>query len=127
MSLLIAWLQRGLARQYPDLQQVHRVIIRWVEFAVKYAGTGRHSLHVARPDDRAVAHAVFVLQGPVNDVRDDLHVLVRVRTETLRRCNTIFIDDPQRTKAHPFRIVIVRKRKRVPGLEPAMIRLATGI
>ena len=37
--------------QQPNLQQMHFVLRRGIEFAVQDAGPGAHALHLARPDD----------------------------------------------------------------------------
>jgi len=40
----------------PDLQQMHRLVLGGVEFAVLHARTGGHVLHLARADHATVAH-----------------------------------------------------------------------
>src|SRR5262252_4669681 len=51
-----------LAGRYdPNLQKVHRLGLRVIDLAMANASTGRHDLHLARPDDRSGADAVLVL------------------------------------------------------------------
>ncbi len=38
--------------------------------------------------------------------------------------DAVFINDPQRAEMHVLGIVIVRKRKAVPGIQPAVLRVA---
>ena len=49
-------------RLNPDLQQVHGLVFRRVEFAVLHAGAGGHVLDFAGLDDAAVAHGILVLE-----------------------------------------------------------------
>ena len=71
-----------------------------------------------------VAHAVFVRESALENVSDDLHVAVRMHGESAAGCDDIFIDDAQRTKAHPLRIAILVEGKRVTRVEPAVIAAA---
>ena len=99
--------------QDPDLEEVHGLGLRGVELAVAHAGAGAHALDVARPDDRAGAHAVLVLERALEHVGDDLHVAVRVGAEPAARRDAIFVDHAQRAEAHVRRIVVVGERERV--------------
>src|SRR5580765_1110283 len=105
--LLVAWRNAFASGHDPDLQEVHRLGFRVVEFAVADAGAGRHDLHVARADHRAGADAVLVLQSTLEHVGDDLDVAVPVRAETLPGTDPILVDHPQRAEAHLLGIVIV--------------------
>jgi hypothetical protein len=69
--------------EYPDLQEMQLFVLRVVELAVQDARSGGHALYVTRWYDGTVSHAVLVLDRTVDDVRDDLHVLVRMRAEAL--------------------------------------------
>ena len=88
------------------------------------AGPGGHALQFTGPDDRAVAHAVLVLQRAFEDVGDDLHVPVAVHAEPLTGLHAVIVDDPQGAKAHVGGIVVVAKGKRVVGVEPAVVEVA---
>jgi hypothetical protein len=105
----------------PDLQEMHELAIRGVVFAVANAGARAHALHVARPDHGAVAHRILVRQRALEDVADDFHVAVAVGAEALARLDAVFVDDTQRPEAHVPGIVVVRERKSVEGLEPAVL------
>src|SRR5437879_2947575 len=82
-KLLVTRLQPLALRQQPDLVEMDPFLIRRVELAVADAGASGHALQFARPYDRAVAHAVFVLQRPFEDIGNDLHVSVAVHPEPL--------------------------------------------
>ena len=114
---------RGVGHD-PDLQEMHRLRAAGVEFAVADAGARAHALHVPRPDHGSGAEAVLVLEFAGDDVRDDLHVAVTVRRKTRAGCDLIVVDDPQAAKAHVAGVVIFTKRKRMPAVEPAQIRMA---
>ena len=61
-------------RQNPDLQEMHRLGWRRIEFAVCHAGAGGHVLNFTGPDDAAIAHRILVLQRAAQNVGDDFHV-----------------------------------------------------
>src|SRR5262249_42185187 len=63
-------------RYDPDLQEMHGLGARVVVLAVPDAGPRPHELHLARADDAPAPRAVLVAQRPLEDVREDLHVLV---------------------------------------------------
>ena len=90
-----------------------------------YSGTGSHPLYITRPDNRAVAHAVFVFKSTIDDIGYDFHVAMGVLSKSLARLNPIFIDDPQCTKPHMPVIIIISKGKGVVCIEPAMVDVST--
>ena len=108
----------------PDLQKMNLLALRGVEFAMLHARSCTHALHAARADDRTSAHAILVGQRAFQHIADNLHIAVAMRAKTLTRLDSVIIDDAQRTKLGMFRIVIVRKRKAVPGIQPAMVGMA---
>ena len=122
--LLVAGLESVALGQDPDLQEVHLVAFGGIELAVANARAGGHPLHVARFYDRAVAHAVLVLQRAVEDVGDDLHVTVAVRIESAGGLDPVLVDDAQGSEAHEARIVVVAERERVAAVQPAEVRAA---
>ena len=65
-----------------------------------------------------------MLQGPFQDVGDDLHVLMAVHPEALARLHSVFIDDPQRTEAHVGRVVVGVEGKGMLGIQPAVVGMA---
>src|SRR5438876_3995298 len=99
----------------PDLQEVHRLLRRRIEFAVEQAVPGADVLQVARLDDAAVAHAIVVLQLAVDDIAEDLRVTMRMLTESLASFHYVVVDDAQGSKAHVIGIEIVAERERVPA------------
>src|SRR5688572_16615036 len=81
--LLVAGVDAVLLRQDPDLEEVHELRLRRIEFAVRDAGAGGHALDVTGANDRSRAHRVLVLEAALEDVGDDLHVAMRMASETL--------------------------------------------
>ena len=57
-------------------------------------------------------------------VADDLHVAVAVGAEAGTGHDPVFVDDPQWPELDVLRVVIPRERKRVVGLEPAVVGIA---
>src|SRR5262249_30723518 len=111
----------------PNLQQVDWVFRRRISLTVPHSGARAHALPVAGMNDGAIADAVLVGEGAFEDVRDDLHVAVRMHREPTAGCNQVLIDHPQGTKARPARIAILIKGKCVPRVQPAVIAAATLI
>ena len=92
---------------------------------MQHASTGGHALHIARPDHRAIADIVLMLDCPIEHITHDFHVAVTVSTKAAPRCNTVFIDHPQGTELHMTRIMVVSKGKRMMAIKPAMIGMAS--
>src|SRR5881396_1100431 len=95
-----------------------------VELAVGHAGARAHPLDVARADDRAVPEAVAMLERPLEHVRDDLHVVVRMRGEAARGLHAILVDDEEIAEARVARVVVAREREGVASVEPAVIEVS---
>jgi hypothetical protein len=109
------------------LQEVERFGAAGIELTVRHAAAGAHQLDFARSKDSPVAHAVFVLQCAFEHVAEDLHLPMRMHSETLARRDAILIDDTQRPKAHLRRVVIIGERERVIRAQPAVIGMAAII
>src|SRR5690606_12347102 len=122
--LLVARRRAGPRRQHPHLQEVRTLGLRAVELAVRDAGAGRHQLHLAGVQARAVAHAVLVLEHALEHVGDVLHVLVAVRAEAAARLHAVLVDHAQDAEAHRVRVVPVGEGEGVPGVEPAVVGVA---
>ena len=122
--LLIA--RRDAAHRWhdPDLQKVHRIVPRRVQFAVRHAGARAHSLHITRDNHRAGAHRILVRELSLEHVTQNFHVPVRVRAKAFRRRNAVLVDDPKHAKPHVPLIVIVREGEAVAGFQPAVIGAA---
>src|SRR5919106_3739478 len=61
-TLLIAWPQARRGGKNPNLQEVHRLGLRCVVFAVADSCSRAHPLHITNANDGARARAVFVRQ-----------------------------------------------------------------
>src|SRR5882672_8428257 len=90
---------------------------------MRHSRARAHSLHVARHDDRAIAHAVLVLERALEDPGDDLHVAVAVGAEALARLDAVVVDDTERAKPHVLRVVIGGERESVICVEPSVIEM----
>ena len=90
-------------------------------FAVKDPSASGHALDLARFNDGAVAHAVAMLQRPGKHISDDFHVAMRVHVKAGAASDAILIDDSQAAKPHLLRVVVIRKRKSVETVEPAVL------
>jgi hypothetical protein len=119
--LLVARRQASGSGHEPDLKEVHGLAARGVLLAVHHAAASAHSLHVAGADHRAVAHVVFVLQGALEHVGDDLHVAVPVGGEAAAGANGVVVDHPQGPEAHVLWVVVVGEGERVVRVEPAVV------
>src|SRR5437667_11740351 len=97
---------------------MHRLGAGRIELAVRDPRARRHPLHVARPDDRAAAEAVLVLERALEDEGEDLHVAVRVGAEALPGIDPVLVDDPQHAEAHVPRIVVAVEGEAVAAVEP---------
>ena len=122
--LLVARRAARVRGQDPDLEEVDELVGRGVELAVRDARAGGHPLHVARPDHRAGAHAVLVLERALEHVGDDLHVAVRVGAEALPGRDAVLVDHAQRAEAHVRGVVVVGERERVERAQPAVVGMA---
>lgn len=81
------------ARQEPNLQKMHRLARRRVELTVPDPLPRAHALHIPRTDHRSIPQAVAMLQGTLEHIGDDLHVLMTVVRETAARNDPILVDD----------------------------------
>src|SRR5688572_1317437 len=97
---------------------------RSVEFAMLHTRTRAHALHTARTNNGTVAHIVHVRQCSLQHITDDLHITVTMSAETASGLDSIIVNDAQRTKPGMFGVVVIGKRKAVPGIQPAVIGMA---
>lgn len=102
---------------------MHGIGRRRIGFAVRDATPSAHALDVARADDGAVAHAIFVFQLAGEDKRHDFHVAVRVRRKTRARRYRVLIDDAKGAKMSVRGILVVAEGKGVIGFQPAEIKM----
>ncbi|MNT19068.1 hypothetical protein D3C72_1543050 [compost metagenome] len=85
------------------------------------AGARAHHLHVAGLGAALVAQVVLVGDGPLADVGDDFHVLVRVRREAGLGGDLVVVPDAQLAPAHPLAVVVAGEGEMVTGIEPAVV------
>jgi hypothetical protein len=60
-------------------------------------------------------------QRAFQNVRENLHIAMAVRSKSRARSDAIFVNHAQAPEAHELRVIIIGKRKRVVRVEPAMI------
>src|SRR5437867_11624117 len=68
-----------------------------------------------------------MLERAAEDVGNDLHVAMRMRSETHPGHDEIIIDDAQTAKTHPLRIVIIREAEGVIRVKPPVLGVAPFI
>jgi hypothetical protein len=105
----------------PNLQEMHALGRRGIEFTVPHARARAHALYIAGSNRRAVTERVFVGKLAREHVADDLHVAMPMRAEAGAGQHAILVDDAQRAEFDEPRIVVLGKRKAVKGLEPSVI------
>ena len=113
-----------LVGEHPDLVEVHRFLVGSVELAMRHAGARAHVLHVARTNDRAVTHAVFVGEGALENISDDFHILVRMSREAGTARDAVVVHHAQGAELHVFRVKIVGEGKGEAGVKPAVVGMA---
>jgi hypothetical protein len=65
---------------------------------------------------------VLSLCASVRNIRDNLHLAVRVRGKTAARRNAVFIDDSEFTEAHVLWIIVVAEGARMTAVKPTEFR-----
>ena len=125
--LPIGGLGPGLVGLYPDLQEVHRVLLGRVVFTVYHPSARRHVLEFARLDHASGAHRVPMLQRALQHVADDLHVAMRVFAEAGALGDGVIVYDAQAAEAHPIRVVVIGEGECVVAVQPAVVGVASFI
>ncbi len=80
-----------------------------------------HVLQIPCLNDRAVAHAIPMLQLTLNDVGEDLHVRMWMCGETAVRLHRIVVDHAQRFESHVIGVKVLAKGEREPRLQPPVV------
>src|ERR1700733_1882121 len=88
---------------------------------------GTKGLYVSRADLTAATGVVFVVEHAFADIRDDLHVPVRMQRKATAWSDLIVIPDHETTEAHVRWIALAVDREVVPGLEPVAIATSQGV
>gem|GEM_PF-5659273 len=91
----------------PDLQEVHLVSRRRICLAMGHAGPGRDELHVVAVDGSRRARSVFVGKCPIQDVREDLKVPMRVHWKPVPGRHSVLVDDAKDREPSVGRIVVL--------------------
>ena len=87
------------------------------------AGGGAHVLDIPGTNHGSTPHAVLVLEGPIQDVGDDFHVLMTVTWKPLAWTDHILIDHSEATKPHEATIVVFPEREGMKSLQPSVIKV----
>jgi hypothetical protein len=82
---------------------------------------GAYRLYVSGANLTATARIVFVLEHALSDVRDDLHVPMRMHQKAAARGDFIVIPDHETAELRVGWVALVGDSEVVLGLEPAVI------
>ena len=121
--VMVTWLATRMIWLQPNLKEVNRLIGGGIEFGMLHAVSGGQVLKLACLDGSAISHGVPVSQFTGNDIGKDLHRTMRVGSETLARRDGIVVDHTEASEAAMVRVIVFAKRKSVPGVEPAVVRM----
>src|SRR5580698_10820593 len=91
------------------------------------ATAGAQGLHVSGANLTAATGIVLVVEYAFADVRDDLHVSVRMHRKTAVRSDLIVIQDHEIAEARVRRVALAVDREVVSGLEPVVIPTSKGV
>lgn len=69
-------------------------------------------------------HAVSVCQFAAEDVAEDLSVAVRMCREAGATCDSVFIEDSQRTEGLKLWIVVICEGKGMIGVQPSVVAMS---
>src|SRR5688572_27470577 len=100
-------------------------ICRRILLTMTDSSAGRHALDVSRTYHGSIPHAVLVLQCPLKDIGNDLHVAVSMHWEATTGAHEVLVDYAQIAETHVPRVVVLVERERVISVEPTMIEMAT--
>ncbi len=126
-ALFVARRDAGFLRNDPDLVQPQTIRFARVVLGVANAGPGAHNLEFTGRNLFFIAHTVLVFYGAFQYIGQNFHVFMRMRAETLACVDHIVVNHTQRREPHKVRIVIIGKRKGMPGVKPAMIRMTAVV
>src|SRR5262245_60712390 len=101
---------------------MHRLDVGWIELAMRDAGSRRHPLKLARPQHFPVSHRVAMFQRPLQNVSNDFHVPMRMRSEALSGLDEVLVHHPQRAKSRMTAVLVMTERERVKRVQPAMVK-----
>ena len=127
LDLIVAGRMVLRVGQHPYLQKLDRLGLAGVHLAVRDARAGRHHLNLSRTQDFHVAHAVAVPERAFQRDRHDLHVVVRMGSETLARSHGVVVQHPEGAEMHPAGIVIVCKTERMVSLQPTVVGITARL
>src|SRR4051812_33892228 len=119
--LPVRWRQAALPGDDPNLQEMRRFGRGRVVFAVHDARARTQVLNLAGADDRAVSQAVAVFERTLEDVRQDFHVVVRMRAEPRAGQHAVVVDHAERAMPNVRRVEVLAERKAVAALEPSQV------
>ena len=76
---------------------------------------------------RGITHAVAVFQIARQGDADDLHIIMRVRTESHAGSYGIIIQYPQGTKVYLVRIIVTCKTETMIRIQPAVLGMSLSL
>ncbi len=126
-ALLIAWGNTVLLRHDPNLIQMQLLSIARVVLRVTDPRPGAHYLELTGRNLLFVPHAVLMFHRAFQHVSQDFHVFMGMSTKALACVNHVIVNHAQCREPHKVWVIVVGKREGMPGIEPAMISVATVI
>mmetsp|Transcript_15187 Transcript_15187/g.38014 ORF Transcript_15187/g.38014 Transcript_15187/m.38014 type:complete len:253 (-) Transcript_15187:9-767(-) len=105
------------ARLDPNLNEAQRLGL-FVVLLVLHASTRGHELHRAAAEGLVRSHRVGVREDAVDDVRDDLHVAVRVAAEAAAGLHQVVVQHTQAAELCVLRVAVLGEREVEAGFEP---------
>ena len=126
-TLLVAWRNAVFLRDDPNLIQMQFLGVAWVVLRVTDPRPGAHNLEFTCRYLLFITHAVLMLHRTFQYVGQDFHVFMGMRTKALACVNHVIVNHAQCREPHEIRVIVVGKRKGMPGIEPAMICMTTVV
>ena len=97
---------------------MHRLLFGRIVFGMQHARPCAHALDFAGADDPDIAHIVFVFEGPIDDVGDDLHLAMPVHGKAACGRHNIIVEYAKGAKIHVGWVVIMVEREMPVGGKP---------
>ena len=95
-----------------------------IVFAMENARAGRHDLDFAWLDFTSRSERILMLKFAFGNNGDDFHVVVRVASKASAALDSVIIEDTQRAKLEPFRVIPAGEGEGMFGVQPAVVGCA---
>src|ERR1700730_5692721 len=125
MLLLIAGCESAFRGLDANVQQVRFAGRGRIGFGMPDARARTHALQASGAQHCLVAERILVAQLAIDEICQNLSVAAEFVRVALTGLDAILVHHLQRTKVHVLGIVVVSEYERIPGLEPAVVVVAT--